>query len=147
MDYPQMSIQAICELAPEIAARAKDDCILGMWVTNAFVHEIGRILFAWGIEHRTMITWDKEIAGVGMLPRGQTEHLVIATRGAPVHTLNEITTLLRAKRREHSRKPDEMYELLAKHCAGPRIDMFAREPREGFSIWGAELKKFATEAA
>lgn len=147
IDYPSMSIQAICDLAPQFDTRAKDDCILALWITNAFVHEVGRILFSWGFEHRTMITWDKELAGVGSLPRGQTEHLVIATRGAPVHTLNEITTLLRVKRREHSRKPDEMYELLAKHCSGPFIDMFSREPRDGWATWGAETQKFATEAA
>lgn len=147
VDYPTMTIEQLCAMRAELDARAKDDCLLGLWITNAFVHEIGRLLEAWGFAHQTMITWDKELAGVGSLPRGQTEHLVVAMRGAPVHTLNEVTTLLRVKRREHSRKPDEMYELLAKHCSGPMIDMFSREPREGWATWGAETEKFATEAA
>lgn len=147
IDYPPMSLDAICALRDEIDRRAKDDCILGLWITNAFVHELGRVLTAWGFIHRTMYTWDKELEGIGTWGRGRTEHLVIASRGEPAHTLNELSTYLAARRREHSRKPDEMYRLLAKHCAGPALDMFAREQREGFEVWGAETRKFAPEAA
>lgn len=146
--YPPMPMEDICRLRTELDRLAHaDECVLGMWVTNAFIHEVGRVLTAWGFTHRTMFTWDKVLEGVGTWGRGRTEHLVIASRGNVVHTLNEISTLLEAKRREHSRKPDEMYELLAKHCPGPRIDMFAREQREGWATWGAETEKFATEAA
>jgi N6-adenosine-specific RNA methylase IME4 len=147
IDYPPMPIGDICELRSVLDPRAKKDCVLGMWVTNAFIHEVGSVLAAWGFTHRTMYTWDKELEGVGSWGRGRTEHLVIASRGEVTHTLNEISTLLSSRRREHSRKPDEMYALLAKHCSGPMIDMFSREARDGWAAWGAETQKFETEAA
>jgi N6-adenosine-specific RNA methylase IME4 len=147
IDYPPMPIGDICELRSVLDPRAKKDCVLGMWVTNAFIHEVGRVLAAWGFTHRTMYTWDKELDGVGSWGRGRTEHLVIASRGEVTHTLNEISTLLEERRREHSRKPDGMYALLAKHCSGPMIDMFSREARDGWAAWGAETRKFETEAA
>jgi N6-adenosine-specific RNA methylase IME4 len=147
IDYPPMPIGDICELRSVLDPRAKKDCVLGMWVTNAFIHEVGRVLAAWGFTHRTMYTWDKELEGVGSWGRGRTEHLVIASRGEVTHTLNEISTLLSSRRREHSRKPDEMYALLGKHCSGPMIDMFSREARDGWAAWGAETRKFETEAA
>jgi N6-adenosine-specific RNA methylase IME4 len=145
--YPPMPMEAICMLRGEINRVAHDDVILALWVTNAFIHVVGAVLGAWGFEHRSMITWDKGHAGVGSWPRGKTEHLVIASRGKPVHTLNEITTLIRAPTREHSRKPDEIMDLLAKHCPGPHLEMFAREPRTNWAVWGAETQKFAARDA
>jgi N6-adenosine-specific RNA methylase IME4 len=62
--------------------------------------------------------------------------------------LNEVSTLLPAYAlREHSRKPDEVAELLLKHCSGPHLELFGREPRAGWIVWGAETQKFASEAA
>ena len=140
--YPPMSMEAICELGRDIDKVAHEDCILGLWVTNAFIREVGRVLDAWKFEHQTMITWGKDRLGMGSWPRGKTEHLVIASRGKPVHTLNELTTLMMAPVREHSRKPDEIMDAVAKHCPGPRLEMFAREPRDGWTSWGAEPTKF-----
>lgn len=147
--YPPMPIDDILRHAKvDLARAAHDDCILALWVTNHFVHVIGSVIEAAGFTHRTMITWDKMHAGVGTWPRGQTEHLVLASRGDPIHTLNEITTLYREPPRpEHSRKPDGLLELLAKHCPGPHLELFAREQRAGWASWGAEVDKFKPEAA
>lgn len=147
MGYPPMTMDEILAHAREAAKRAAADAIIALWVTNLYIPQIGRVLEAYGAEHRTMWTWVKNKAGVGTWSRGQTEHLVIASIGEPVHTLNEVSTVLHAAVREHSRKPDEAAELLAKHCAGPFLELFAREPREGWTTWGAEVDKFATEAA
>lgn len=160
MDYPGLSMEDICRLRVEIDKVAHEDCIVAMWVTNAFVWAVGRVLEAWGFdvagegrEQRTMFTWDKctvndkDKAGVGSWGRGRTEHLVIASRGKAVHTLNELQTLIRAPIREPGRKPDLFAELLEKHCPGPHLEMFAREERKNWRVWGAETGKFAESKA
>lgn len=151
MGYPPMTMDEILAHAREAAKRAAMDCIVALWVTNLYIPQIGRVLEAYGAEHRTVITWPKPRAGVGTWPRGQTEHLVIASVGSPVHTLNEISTLLPSWKPEHpgehSSKPAEVAGLLAKHCGGPFLELFGRGPRDGWTVWGAEVDKFATEAA
>jgi len=146
--YPQMTMDQIFAHARETRTRAAKDCLVVLWVTNLYIAQIGRVVEEYGAEHRTMLTWPKPRAGVGSWPRGQTEHLVIASIGEPVHTLNEVTTLLAPyELREHSRKPDEVADLLRKHCSGPFLELFGRGDREGWAVWGAESQKFATEAA
>jgi N6-adenosine-specific RNA methylase IME4/ParB-like chromosome segregation protein Spo0J len=147
--YPSMSIEQGIAMVTELERLAHEDgCILGFWTTNAFMPDAVRMVEAWGFSWRSIFTWDKERDGIGTWGRGRTEHLIIAERGeVEAHTLNEVSTLLRAKRREHSRKPDEAMEMFEKHCPGPRLEMFSREPREGWAAWGAEVQKFATEAA
>jgi N6-adenosine-specific RNA methylase IME4 len=141
--YPPMPLADIVRHArTELAKVALDDSILALWVTNAFIPVVGQVVEAAGFTHRTMITWDKLRAGLGTWPRGQTEHLVLASRGNPVHTLSELTTYHPEDRREHSRKPHRLMESLAKHCAGPHLEMFAREERPGWVVWGAEVGKF-----
>lgn len=151
MGYPPMTMEQILDHAHEAAKRADRDCIVALWVTNAHIVEVGNVIKAFGAEHRTMYTWPKPKIGPGTWGRGQTEHLIIASIGAPVHTLNEVSTLLPSFKPqrigEHSSKPAEVAELLRKHCAGPFLELFGREPREGWSVWGAEADKFATEAA
>lgn len=82
--------------------------------------------------------------GVGDWPRGQTEHCLMAVRGNSkrIITLTNQTTLLPAPVREHSRKPDEFYELVQRLCHGRMAEHFARERREGFDCIGAEVDKF-----
>ncbi|HEY6039105.1 MAG TPA: MT-A70 family methyltransferase, partial [Kofleriaceae bacterium] len=151
MGYPPMDFDEIIAHAREMRSRAAKDCVIALWVTNLYIPKIGAVIEAYGAEHRTMLTWPKPRAGVGTWPRGQTEHLVIASIGEPVHTLNELSTLLPAFApyidRAHSSKPTEVADLLTKHCSGPFLELFARAPREGWTVWGAESQKFASEAA
>ncbi len=147
MDYPGMKMPEILAHAREAGTRMGKDCVLALWVTNLYIEHIGDVVRAYGATHHTMWTWPKPKAGVGSWARGQTEHLVIASIGNPTHTLNEVSTLLPAYGvREPGRKPDEVAALLRKHCAGPFLELFAREPREGFTCWGAEVQKFAGAA-
>ena len=102
-----------------------------------------RHLAAWGFEHKTILTWVKDRMGTGDWLRGRTEHCILAVRGRPVVNLTNQTTVLEAVRREHSRKPDEFYALVEALCPGARLEMFAREPRAGWTAWGAEAQRFA----
>jgi N6-adenosine-specific RNA methylase IME4/ParB-like chromosome segregation protein Spo0J len=138
--YPDMSIEEIRALPVE--ALAHQDCILWLWTTNAFIGEALELLNVWGFEKKTMLTWVKDRMGMGDWLRGQTEHCLMAARGRPVRTLTNQTTALYAPAREHSRKPEEFYRLVEALCPGNRCELFARSPRDGWAVWGAETERF-----
>lgn len=140
VDYPDMSIEEICALP--IAKLAEDDCILWLWTTNAFMRDAYRCLDAWGFAEKTILTWDKEKIGVGHWLRNVTEHCIVAVRGRPTVQLTNQSTIIRAPRREHSRKPDEFYALVEGLCPGSKVEVFARQERKGWNAWGAEKEKF-----
>lgn len=141
--YPPMSEEEIAALK----IPADDNCILWMWVTNAFVIDgtAARVLKAWGFKPLTMATWPKPRMGPGHWLRGQTEHLILAVKGKPVIQLKNQTTLLPAwdVPRVHSAKPDELFAWLEELCPSTpqsRLEMFARvTEREGWVISGAEV--------
>ena len=74
--------------------------------------------------------------------RGQTEHCMLAVRGKPVFLHGNQTTVLEAARREHSRKPEEFYALVEMVCPGRRMELFARQQREGWQVYGNDTGKF-----
>jgi N6-adenosine-specific RNA methylase IME4 len=139
-DYPEMTVEEICKLP--VSGFAQKDCILWLWTTNAFMRAAFECLDAWGFEEKTILTWDKELIGVGNWLRNVTEHCILAVRGKPVVSLTNQPTIIREKRREHSRKPEAFYKLVEKLCPGSKLEMFAREERKGWIVWGAESKKF-----
>jgi N6-adenosine-specific RNA methylase IME4/ParB-like chromosome segregation protein Spo0J len=143
LDYPSMPIEKIAALpVPELAF---DDAVLWMWTTNAHLEAAQAIVKAYGFEAKTVLTWAKNQIGMGDWLRGQTEHCIMAVRGRPVVELAGQSTLLTAKRREHSRKPEEFYSLVESLCPGSKVELFARQPREGWATWGAEADRFAAK--
>jgi len=138
--YPDMTTEEICGLP--VASLAQDDCILWLWTTNAFMRDAYRCLDAWGFREKTILTWDKELIGLGDWLRNVTEHCILAVKGQPVVSLTNQTTIIREKRREHSRKPLAFYEMVEALCPGSKLEMFARTPRDGWASWGAETEKF-----
>jgi N6-adenosine-specific RNA methylase IME4 len=138
VDYPTMELSDLKELD----VPAADDSVLWLWTTNAFMSEAHELLDLWGFEQKTILTWVKERMGVGHWLRNQTEHCLLATRGNPTVDLEDQTTYLKAPRREHSRKPDEFYELVESLCPGSKYELFARQAREGWEAFGDETTKF-----
>jgi N6-adenosine-specific RNA methylase IME4 len=130
--YPEMSLDEIRALK----IPAAQDCALWLWTTNKHLHEAFHIVEAWGFTYKTLLTWAKHIIGLGRSLRGQTEHCILAVKGSPKLNLTNQSTLLQAHRREHSRKPDEFYDMVTEICEEPRLDYFGREPRTGWSIHG-----------
>jgi N6-adenosine-specific RNA methylase IME4/ParB-like chromosome segregation protein Spo0J len=128
--YPTMSVEAMKALpVSEIAAT---DATLWFFVTNFHLAQGLHvdIIRAWGFEPKTVLTWVKDKIGRGQRLRGKTEHVVLATRGKPVFNLTHESTELRAPRREHSRKPDEFYDLVERLCPAPRYaELFSRGGR------------------
>jgi N6-adenosine-specific RNA methylase IME4 len=138
LPYPPMALEDICAL--EIPADR--DCVLWLWTTNPMLLDGSalQVLQAWSFTPRALLTWDKERMATGHWLRGVTEHCILATRGEPVITLTNETTLIREARREHSRKPESFWPLVERLCpAKAKLEMFAREPRPGWTTSGAEV--------
>ena len=135
--YPSMSEQEIAS----IKIPALENCILWLWTTNAHLvtGEASRILYAWGFEPKTMFTWVKNKMGVGEWGRGQTEHVILATKGHPVMQPPIPATYFEAPVTEHSQKPEIFYKIVEACCPGPKVEMFARVVREGWAQNGSEL--------
>ena len=87
------------------------------------------------------MTWGKDKIGIGKWLRAQTEHCILAVRGKPLFTGESSSTLLLAKRGGHSEKPEEFYKLVEKTCHGRKLDYFARKKREGWDVYGDEVKE------
>lgn len=141
-DYPDMSLDEIIALnVPKLLER---DAIVWLWTTNAhLLTQAPKVLEAWHLVPKTVLTWVKNKMGSGDWLRGQTEHCIMAVRGKPRVMLTNESTVLYGKAREHSRKPDEFYERVERLCPGTKLELFAREERRGWVTHGVELGRFA----
>jgi len=136
--YPMMDYEEIQSLD----IPAADDCVLWLWTTNLDMKAAWMIAEIWGFEVKSILTWVKNRMGLGYWLRGQTEHCLLCIKGSPIWNNTTMTTALHADVREHSRKPDEFYTMVDRICSGTKLDMFAREQREGWTTWGNETEKF-----
>lgn len=120
---------------------------LYLWVPNALLAEGLEVLRAWGFTYKSNIVWHKvrkdggsDGRGVGFYFRNVTELVLFGVRGS-MRTLppgRRQTNLISTRKREHSRKPDELYDVVESCSPGPRLELFARYPREGWTSWGTE---------
>lgn len=144
--YPTMTLEEICAIPVEDLVTPQAH--LYLWVPNALLAEGLQVMKAWGFTYKTNIVWSKirkdggpDGRGVGFYFRNVTELLLFGTRGhyrtlAPGrHTVNIIAT----QKREHSRKPDETYDLIERCSSGPYLELFARHRRDGWIQWGNEI--------
>jgi N6-adenosine-specific RNA methylase IME4 len=143
--YPAMSLtQGRAMPVPSILA---ENCRVWMWVTNFHMRYAYELLDAWGLTSTpTILTWVKDKMGRGQILRDKTEHCIVGTRGNPVFNLTNQTTELRAPRREHSRKPDELYLMVEQLCPAPiYAELFSRGGRgPNWDCHGDQIGKFAS---
>ena len=140
VDYAVMSLAAL-EALP-VSLLAKPDAMLFLWVPNALLEDGLRLVKAWGFVQKTVLTWDKELLGLGNWLRNTTEQVLVAVRGSPQVLLSSQTTLIHERRRAHSQKPEAFYAHVESLCPGSKVELFARTPRAGWVSWGAEKEKF-----
>jgi N6-adenosine-specific RNA methylase IME4 len=144
-DYPTMTLEELQQFGEHVKAMAADDCHMFMWTTQKFLRPALNIVDHWGFKYILQMTWHKAggFKPFG-LPQFNSEFVLYARKGSAkfVDTKN-FFCCFNAPRREHSRKPDEFYDTVRLVTKGPRIDVFSREPREGFEQWGNETDKFA----
>jgi len=142
-EYPTMTVDQIKDF-PIPAEVADDDCHLFMWTTQKFLPYAFQILEAWGFRYVFEMVWHKPggFQPFG-LPQYNCEFVLYGRKGTPEFIdLKAFPTCFDAPRREHSRKPDEFYQLSERVTPGPRIDIFSREKRGGFDQYGNEPDKF-----
>lgn len=146
--YGTMTMDDIYELpVAQIAAKRAH---LYLWVPNALLAEGLEVMRRWGFGYKTMLVWYKtrkdggpDRRGVGFYFRNVTEVLLFGVRGKDARTLEPGRTtpnLFATRKREHSRKPDELYDLVEACSWGPYLEMFARHPRPGWYAWGNECE-------
>lgn len=140
-NYPTMPIEAICALPVDSVAAA--DCVLFVWATSPKLAEAMRVIDAWGFTYRTSMVWVKDKIGMGYYARQRHELLLIATRGTlPVpDPAVRPDSVVEAPRLEHSAKPHRFYSLIeAMYPDMPRLELFARNTRPGWTAWGNEVE-------
>lgn len=149
--YGTMSLDTI--MALPVADIAADKSHLYLWVPNALLPEGLQVLAAWGFTYKSNIVWHKirkdggpDGRGVGFYFRNTTEIVLFGVRGRDVRTLSpgrRQVNILKTMKREHSRKPDEFYPIVEACSWGPRLEMFARGSRKGWTTWGDQSVEYA----
>jgi N6-adenosine-specific RNA methylase IME4 len=138
--YPTSPIEII--LARDVASIAADIAALFLWATVPMLVEALAVMQAWGFTYKSHLAWDKELIGTGRWFRNQHELLLVGTKGdfpAPAPG-TQLSSLLRSRRREHSRKPDEVLDWIDRIYPNlPKIELNRRGPaRPNWSAWGDE---------
>ena len=100
------------------------------------------LIEGWGFEHKNILTWVKDRIGVGHWLRSNTEFVVMAVKGRPKLLRHDQPTVIYGPMREHSRKPEEFYQMVETLCIGRCLDYFSREKRPGWEQFGDEPEKF-----
>lgn len=143
--YSTMSLEAIKELPVE-SVTAKN-AHLYLWVPNALLPDALDVMSAWGFRYISNIIWAKrrkdggpDGRGVGFYFRNVTEILLFGVKGS-MRTLppaRSQVNMIETRKREHSRKPDEQYDLIESCSPGPFLELFARHPKPNWTVWGDE---------
>jgi|SRR4051794_19710757 len=145
--YATMSLKEIAALPVGQLAAPKSH--LYLWVPNALVLEGLEVLRRWGFTYKTNLVWYKtrkdggpDGRGVGFYFRNVTELVLFGTKGG-MRTLapgRRQVNLISTRKREHSRKPDGLYDLIEQCSPGPFLELFARHKRQGWSQWGDQIE-------
>jgi len=142
--YGTMTLDDIKALP--VASAAADTSHLYLWVPNALLPEGLAVMQAWGFEYKSNLVWHKirkdggpDGRGVGFYFRNVTELILFGVRGKNARTLppgRSQVNFLATRKREHSRKPDEQYDLIEACSPGPFLELFARGERRNWAVWG-----------
>ena len=127
---------------------AMENSHLYLWVPNALIEQGLQVMQKWGFTYKTNIVWYKvrkdggpDGRGVGFYFRNVTELVLFGVRGS-IRTLQpgrRQVNLMATRKREHSRKPDELYDIIEQCSPGPYLELFARHIRSGWDQWGNEI--------
>ncbi len=140
---------------------AAPDCVLFVWICWPILLALPAILDSWGFDYKTCaFSWMKADGrqmdllrddldaqvGLGYWTRANSEVCLLATRGKPKRLNADVRQGIIAPRREHSRKPDGIHERIERLVAGPYCELFARQKRPGWDVWGNQTDKFEAVA-
>jgi N6-adenosine-specific RNA methylase IME4 len=147
--YSTLSLQQIKEIPVSVVAAVQSH--LYLWIPNALLQEGLEVMEAWGFYYKTNLIWHKirkdggpDGRGVGFYFRNTTEMVLFGVRGR-LRTLprgRSQVNIIKTRKREHSRKPDELYEIIEACSPSPFLELFARGKREGWDQWGNEVEHY-----
>ena len=156
--YPTMTTADICALP--VGDVADNDAVLFLWATWPMLPDAMRVVSAWGFEYVTGFPWVKILGqpsqtlfgeleirphyGTGFWIRGASELVMIARRGDVSALSGDLVGLL-CKNGRHSKKPENLYHIAERYPA-PRLELFARREREGWDVFGNEVKSITIGA-
>jgi N6-adenosine-specific RNA methylase IME4 len=140
-----------------VGAWAAPDCALLLWATDPLLPRALEVMTAWGFTYKTVgFYWVKTnrsaspiwlqardlFTGLGFWTRANPEICLLGTRGRPVRRACDVAKVVISPRREHSRKPDEVYDRIRRLVDGPYLELFARGGRPGWDAWGDQAGLF-----
>jgi N6-adenosine-specific RNA methylase IME4 len=143
MDYPTLSLAEIKNIP--IHRISADNCVLFLWSIQKYLPHAFDILDNWGFKYQRTLTWDKRN---GMCLFGfhhRTEFVLFGYKGKidMYPKQKAIPTVFTGKSSRHSAKPYEFYNMI-EHLGDKRLDMFARQEREGWDVFGDEVANSIT---
>lgn len=150
--YSTLSLDDICEIP--VSKCLNETAHLYLWVPNALLREGLAVLDAWGFEYKTNLIWHKvrkdggpDGRGVGFYFRNTTEMILFGIKGS-MRTLAQgrrQVNIIRSQKQEHSKKPDELYEIVEACSPGDRLELFARGNRKDWVQWGNEADEYSID--
>lgn len=136
--YRTMRVDTIAALP--VAKLAPAEAHLHLWTTNGFLFEAKQIIEAWGFSYKSCLIWVKPQLGNGNYWRVSHEFLLLGVRGTLTFTDKAQQSWIYAERGQHSVKPPIFRKLIERVSPGPRLELFARTPVEGWTVWGDEVQ-------
>lgn len=147
--YPTLPLKDICDIP--VKDCVEDNAHLYLWVPNALLEEGLKVMKAWGFEYKANIVWHKirkdggpDGRGVGFYFRNTTELILFGVRGH-MRTLapgRSQVNIIKTMKREHSRKPDEQYDLIQRCSPGSYLEIFGRGQRDGWAVFGNQSEDY-----
>lgn len=145
---------------------AAPDAHLFIWTTGPCLRQTFEVMEAWGFRYsavaftwvklkrsidtrqlRVLPTAESDLhVGLGLTTRKNAEFCLLGRRGSARRNAKDVREIILSPVREHSRKPDEAARRIERYCDGPYLELFARAPREGWTVWGNETSKFEEAA-
>lgn len=144
--YPCMSLADIKALP--VQNIAADDCALFLWAIDPMLPQALEVMSAWGFTFKTVgFYWVKQnksadgfSTGLGYWSRANPEQCLLGTRGSPKRLAKNVRRLVLSPRGSHSEKPHEVAQRIERLVSGPFIELFARNGRVGWDVWGNEAQ-------
>ena len=137
--YPTMPLDEICAIP--VFDLSDDATVIFMWATNPLLPEALQVLTSWGFKYKTNMAWIKDKGrGKGWYLKSKHELLLIGVKDNTPHPQERPDSCFEADRGStHSKKPMLAYEIIESMYPGNKIELFARNTREGWDCWGNEV--------
>jgi len=140
LPYDSMTIEQILALpVQDLAAR---DCRLWLWTTNRYLPAAFGVLAGWGFDYRQALVWHKADGNMGgSVAPNSAEFLLVGVRGKPARLCKLKSAVWKFPQgKRHSQKPEAFQDMIETVSDGPRLELFARRVRPGWTCWGNEVE-------